>query len=191
MTRRYVMLDRDGTFIVERHYLRDPELVELIPGAAEGLRRLAGMGLGLIVITNQSALGRGYVDQAGLDKIHRCMCDLLDAEGVHLDGIYVCPHIPEDACPCRKPSPGLVERAAAELGFDPRAGFVVGDKECDVELGRSVGATTILVRTGYGAQTAAEGTVRPDHVVDDVREAAAVVQRLLATQKEALTHATG
>jgi len=182
-------LDRDGTIIAERFYLRDPDLVELIPGVAEGLRRLRERGLGLVVLTNQSALGRGYLDQAGLDRIHRRMCDLLETEGVRLDGIYVCPHIPEDGCSCRKPLPGMMEKAVSELRFDPRSGFVVGDKPCDVELGRRIGATTFLVRTGYGAQTAAEGLVRPDYVVDDVREAAAVVERLLASPEETLTHA--
>ena len=181
--RRFVVLDRDGTIIVERQYLSDPRQVELIPGAASGLRQLSEMGLGLVVITNQSAVGRGFFDQARLDLIHQRLCELLNAEGVHLDGIYVCPHTPEDACPCRKPRPGLLELAAQELGFDPQACFVVGDKACDIELGQRVGATTFLARTGYGAQVAAESTVTPDYVVDDLWDAAQIIECLLSADK--------
>lgn len=181
--RRFVVLDRDGTIIVERQYLSDPRQVELIPGAASGLRQLSEMGLGLIVITNQSAVGRGFFDEDRLDLIHQRLCELLEAEGVHLDDIYVCPHRPEDDCPCRKPRPGLIELAAKELDFDPQACFVIGDKACDIELGRRVGATTLLVRTGYGAQVAAETMVTPDYVVDDVWGAAQVMERLLGADE--------
>ena len=189
--RRFVVLDRDGTIIVERQYLSDPRQVELIPGAASGLRRLNEMGLGLVVITNQSAVGRGFFDQLRLDLIHQRLRELLNAEGVHLDGVYICPHTPEDDCPCRKPRPGLLELAAKELDFDPRACFVIGDKACDVELGQRVGATTFLVRTGYGAQVAAETTVSADYVVDAVWDAAQVIKRLLAADKETKVNAAG
>lgn len=178
--RRFVVLDRDGTIIVERHYLSEPRQVELIPGVASGLRQLREIGLGLVVLTNQSAVGRGFFDQARLDLIHRRLRELLNAKGVCLEGIYVCPHRPEEDCLCRKPRPGLLELAAQELDFEPRACFVIGDNACDIELGRRVGATTLLVRTGYGAQVAAETTVTPDYVVGDVREAAQVIERLLA-----------
>jgi len=187
--RRFVVLDRDGTINVERQYLSDPRQVELIPGAASGLRQLAGMGLGLVVITNQSAVGHGFLDQANLDLIHQRLCELLETEEVYLDGIYFCPHMPEDNCPCRKPRPGLLELAAQELDFDPQSCFVIGDKACDVELGQRVGATTLLVCTGYGAQVAAENTVTPDYVVDDVWDAAQVIERLLAADEETTVNA--
>jgi D-glycero-D-manno-heptose 1,7-bisphosphate phosphatase len=90
--RRFAVLDRDGTIIVERHYLSDASQVELIPGVAGGLRHLREMGLGLIVITNQSGIGRGFFDQARLDLIHQRLRELLQAEGVNLDDIYSCPH---------------------------------------------------------------------------------------------------
>jgi D-glycero-D-manno-heptose 1,7-bisphosphate phosphatase len=178
--RRYVVLDRDGTLIVERRYLADPAGVELIPGAAAALRRLAGLGLGLVVVTNQSGIARGFLDLARLEEIHARVEGLLAAEGVALDGIYVCPHHPDDACPCRKPGTALLLRAARELDFEPRQSFVVGDLASDVDLGRAVGATTLLVRTGYGAEQAASGRARPDHVVEDLVEAAATIERLLA-----------
>lgn len=174
-----VVLDRDGTIIVERHYLSDPDQVALIPEAAKGLRQLQALGLRLVVITNQSGIGRGFFDEVCLERIHRRMRELLAAEGVRLDGIYVCPHRPEDNCACRKPEIGLLTRAARELGFDPRASFVVGDKPCDIELGRRVHATTFLVRTGYGAQFAATGEIAPDYVAEHVGEVAQVIRRLL------------
>jgi D-glycero-D-manno-heptose 1,7-bisphosphate phosphatase len=183
MTQRpFAVLDRDGTIIVERNYLSDPDRVELIPGVAGGLRRLIALGLGLVVVTNQSAVGRGFFDRARLDLIHGRMQELLAAESVVLDGIYVCPHTPEDACQCRKPRPGLLEQAARELHFDATHSFVIGDKACDMDLGRSAGATTFLVRTGYGAQLAAAGPVAADFVVNDVAGAAEIVARLLFTR---------
>jgi len=185
------MLDRDGVVIIERHYLSDPRQVELMPGAAIGLRQLRQMGLGLVIITNQSAVGRGFFGEEQLDLIHRRLHELLEAEGVYLDGIYSCPHTPEDNCRCRKPEPGLVELATQELGFDPRASFMIGDKACDIELGQRVGATTFLVRTGYGTQVAAEGTVTPDYIVDDLRSAVPVIERLLAGDERAVVDAAG
>src|ERR1700740_1318918 len=132
MTRqRFVLLDRDGTIIVERHYLSDPEWVELLPGAVSGLRQLSQMGLGLVVITNQSGIGRGFFDETRLELIHRRMSKLLAAEEVTLSGIYFCPHTPDTDCCCRKPRPGLVKQAARQLNFDLQDAFVIGDKPCD------------------------------------------------------------
>ena len=176
--KRFVLLDRDGTINVERHYLSDPEQVELLPNAARGLAEMAG--LGLAVVTNQSGLGRGYFDAARLAQIHDRLRTLLrEAAAVELDGIYCCPHVPEDDCVCRKPRTGLIDQAARELQFLPSQSFVIGDKACDIQLGRAAGATTLLVRTGYGAQAAADGAVRPDYVVDDLCEAAEVIRQLL------------
>lgn len=174
--RRVAVLDRDGTIIAERHYLSDPAQVELLPGAAEGLRRLRAMGWGLVVVTNQSGVARGYFDLARVAEIHRRLEDLLAAEGVRLDGIYICPHLPDADCPCRKPRTGLIGQAAAELGFDPARAIVIGDKPCDIELGQAARVPTILVRTGYGAQHETAATVRPDAIVDDLRSAAEQVR---------------
>ncbi len=182
--RRFAVLDRDGTIIKECYYLSDPELVELLPGVAAGLRQLRKYGLGLIVVTNQSAIGRGFFDQTRLDSIHRRLGELLADEGIALDGIYVCPHTPQDNCSCRKPRPGLLEVAARELDFDPQECFVIGDKACDIELGQQVQATTFLVRTGYGAQLAVEGTASPDYIVDDLQDAAQVIKMLLVAETQ-------
>jgi D-glycero-D-manno-heptose 1,7-bisphosphate phosphatase len=179
MGRRFVVLDRDGTVIVERHYLSEPDQVELLNGVGAALRRLRELGLGLVLVTNQSAIGRGFFDRSRLESIHRRLSDLLEAERVRLDGIYFCPHTPDDECACRKPQPGMIETAAVELDFDPRQCFVIGDNDCDVELGRRVGATTILVRTGHGAKVAAEAKAQPDYVVDDLAEGAQMIERLV------------
>jgi D-glycero-D-manno-heptose 1,7-bisphosphate phosphatase len=179
--RRFAVLDRDGTINIERHYLSDPDQVELIPGALRGMLQMSQMGLGLVVITNQSGIGRRYFDPMRLELIHQRLRYLLKAEGVGLDGIYVCPHMPEDNCSCRKPKPGLLELAAKELDFDPKACFIIGDQACDIELGKRVGATTLLVRTGYGDQSAARGTVTPHYVVDDLLAGAQLIQQLLAS----------
>jgi D-glycero-D-manno-heptose 1,7-bisphosphate phosphatase len=175
VTDRAALLDRDGTLILERHYLSDPEGVELLPGAAEGLRRLRSLGFALVVVTNQSGLARGLFDAERLAQIHARLTFLLKQEGVILDGIYVCPHLPTDGCWCRKPRPGLVERAAARHGFDPAASIVIGDKACDVELGRAVGARSILVRTGYGAEVAHTVNASRVAVVDDLLGVAALL----------------
>ena len=177
---RFAVLDRDGTVIFERHHLSRPHEVELIPGAALGLRHLKDIGLGLVVITNQSGVGRGFFDCTQLDRIHHRMDELLTKEGVHLDGIYYCPHTPEEECLCRKPRPQLVERAASDLQFDPSQSFVIGDKPCDIDLGRNVGATTILVRSGYGRQTLAERLTNPDYVTNDVGSAAEIIKDLMS-----------
>lgn len=179
--RRFVLLDRDGTITVERNYLSDPGQVELLPKVGAGLRRMAQSGLGLIVVTNQSGIARGYFDEQRLAEIHARMNQLLDAEGVRLDAIYVCPHSPEDKCECRKPKPGMVERAAAEFGFDPRQSFIIGDKPCDIDLGHAVGAKALLVRTGYGAEIEATGQSTAHEVVDDLVAAAARIEQLLTT----------
>lgn len=181
MSRRFVLIDRDGTLNVDKHYLSDPAQLELIPGAAEAVRRLNQAGLGVCVLTNQSGIARGYFDMARLEAIHRRMAELLAAEGAHVDGVYLCPHGPDDDCDCRKPLPGMVERAVAEHGFDPSRAFMIGDKKADVELGRGVGATAILVRTGYGRQAEAAGTAA-DHVADDLLAAVRYIEARLTEE---------
>ena len=175
---RAVVLDRDGTIIVERHYLSDPQQVELVQGVGDALRTLQELGFGLVVITNQSAIGRGLFDAVRLEAIHQRLHTLLVVEGVRLDGLYYCPHVPDDHWPCRKPKPGLMKQAALELGFDPQRSFVIGDKLCDLELGRQVGATTFLVRTGYGAQLEAQAAGLADYVVDGVPAAVPIIAGL-------------
>jgi histidinol phosphatase-like enzyme len=103
----------------------------------------------------------------------------LEQDQAVIDAIYVCPHRPEADCLCRKPAPGLAQRAAAEFGVSLAESFVVGDKPCDIDLGKRVGATTILVRTGYGQRFLNHGAIEPDHVAGDLREAARLIEQLL------------
>ena len=175
MSKRFVLIDRDGTINVEKHYLSDPDQLELYPGVGAALKRLQDAGFGLAVITNQSGVARGYFDLARLEQIHDRLRALLAAEGVTVDGIYICPHGPEDKCTCRKPLPGMVEQAVAEHGFDPAQAFMIGDKEVDVELGHAVGAVSFLVRTGHGEEHAPNS--KADHVVDDLAHAADIILR--------------
>jgi D-glycero-D-manno-heptose 1,7-bisphosphate phosphatase len=182
--RQFVILDRDGTIIAERDYLSDPRQIEFLPGAVEGLRQMLAMGLGLVVVTNQSGIGRGFFDAVRLELLHRRLCELLEAQGIHIEGIYFCPHTPEDECSCRKPKPGLIEQAANELDFDLQASFVVGDKPADIEMGRRVRATTFLVGTGYGAEFVGDPTVKPDYVADDLWVAAEMIHRMVGASHD-------
>jgi D-glycero-D-manno-heptose 1,7-bisphosphate phosphatase len=183
--RRFVLLDRDGTLNVERHYLSDPDQLALIPGAGAAIRRLREAGFGVAVVTNQSGIARGYFTLARLDEIHDRLRALLAAEGAAVDGIYVCPHGPGEECDCRKPLPGLALRAAAEHGFRLDRAFVVGDKAADVALGHAVGAVAILVRTGHGRDQEAAG-VRSDHIVDDLPAAVELILRLAREERGGL-----
>jgi D-glycero-D-manno-heptose 1,7-bisphosphate phosphatase len=169
MPKRFALLDRDGTLIKEKNYLCDPDQLEMIPGAAAALKRLQNGGWGICLVTNQSGIARGYFDLEQLQRVHRQLADELAVFDVELDGIYICPHRPQDACHCRKPSPGMIDQAIAVHGFDPRQAWVIGDKEVDIGLGHAVGAKSILVRTGYGKSY--ESETRADLVVDDISDA--------------------
>jgi histidinol-phosphate phosphatase family protein len=174
-SRPAIFLDRDGTIIVERNYLADPDRVELESRAAEGLRRLMRGGWPLVVLTNQSGIARGYFDLAAADAVNQRVSHLLAREGVEIAGWYICPHSPADACVCRKPLPGLAQRAAAELGLRLDGSWVIGDKRSDIELADSIGGRGVLVTTGHGGQDAdwARAAGRP--VVANLRAAADLV----------------
>src|SRR5262245_37490677 len=140
-----VILDRDGTIVIDRGYISDPDQLELCAGAGAGLQRLYALGCGLVVITNQSGIGRGLFEFYQLDRIHSELQSMMAVLGVRLEGIYFCPHLPEDRCDCRKPGTRLMWQAARDLGFDPARAIVVGDKSSDVEFGKRCGATTVLI----------------------------------------------
>lgn len=187
--RRFVLLDRDGTLNIERGHLSASEELELLPGVPEGLRQLRALGLGLVVVSNQSAIGRRHFDLARLQSIHNRMSELLAQGGIVLDAIFFCPHTPEDHCACRKPEVGLGLQAAAQFSFHPNECFMIGDQKSDIAFGKRLGATTLLVRTGYGAEVEVAGQHGADYVVDDLREGAQVIAQLLASQEETLTRA--
>lgn len=167
MTIEVVYLDRDGTINIDPGYLSDPELFEFCPGALEGMARLRNLGLDLVVITNQSGVARGYFPIETVEAINARMRTLLAAEKITLAGIYVCPHGPKDGCTCRKPLPGLIAQAEAELGRRP--GVMIGDSERDITAGKALGHRTVRI----GDPQAPEAwTGQPDFVARTLNEAA-------------------
>ncbi|MEI7528146.1 MAG: HAD family hydrolase [Elusimicrobiota bacterium] len=150
-------LDRDGTLNRNRHgvYITRPEQIKLYARVPAALRLLAKKGYRLIVLSNQSGIGRGYMTEAASLAINLKLVALLRGEGVALDAIYFCPHAPEARCACRKPAPGLLEEALADSRLDLRRSFVAGDKGSDLRLARRAGLKGYLVRTGAGKAAAA------------------------------------
>ncbi len=147
--------------IEERGYLDDLRLVSLFPYTAPSIARLRAAGYVIVVVTNQAGVARGYFDEAFVARVHSHLDMLLAPAGAVPDGYYYCPHHPDGVieayrrvCECRKPSPGMVARAARELSIDVPRSYVVGDKWLDVGLANRAGAQGILVRTGYGETTA-------------------------------------
>jgi histidinol-phosphate phosphatase family protein len=145
-------LDRDGTIIVERDYLGDPDGVMLEAGAAEGLRALANAGFRLVVVSNQSGVARGKLTIGQVEAVNARVDQLLAAEGVKIDRWYYCPHGPDDGCDCRKPLPGMIDQAASDLEIDFIHSIVVGDKESDVALAATRGMVGYMVLTGHGRE---------------------------------------
>ncbi len=180
MNRRFALVDRDGTINAERDHLTDPDELELIAGSAAALRRLGeALGLGIVVVTNQAHVGRGLLPAATLDRIHDRLEAMLAAEGASVDAIFHCPHRPEDGCGCRKPAPGMALEAASRFGFDPSRAFVIGDHAGDMGMGRAVGATTIMVRTGHGLEELAAAEGLADHVAADLAGAVDIIAALI------------
>jgi D-glycero-D-manno-heptose 1,7-bisphosphate phosphatase len=172
-----VFLDRDGTLVVERGYITEPDQIALIPGTADAIVRLRAAGWKVIVVTNQACIAKGMISEEELTAIHFRMAAMLGAEGAQLDGIYFCPHHPDGSveeyardCDCRKPLPGLLEQAAGEHGLDLAASVMVGDTLRDLEAGRAVGARSVLVLTGKGSPASAEAH-GADHVAADLAAA--------------------
>jgi D-glycero-D-manno-heptose 1,7-bisphosphate phosphatase len=156
-SRRAVFLDRDGTIMVDKNYLHDPDQVELIPQAAEAMKALTEAGFALVIVSNQSGVARGMFGVDDVERVNRRLISLLHASGVEVDGVYYCPYhrhgtVPEYTAhsPLRKPGPGMPELAARDLGIDLRRSYVIGDKTEDIWLARIIGAFPLLVRTGYG-----------------------------------------
>jgi D-glycero-D-manno-heptose 1,7-bisphosphate phosphatase len=165
-----VILDRDGTIIVDRDYLDDPDKIEFSPGAIEGLQLLREQGCRFIVVTNQSGIGRGFFSLDRLQQVHDRLREML-----HLEGI--------DGCKCRKPGIALINQAAADLHFEPSSAIVIGDKASDVECGRRVGATTILISENR-QETA--GDAQADFYTKSFDGAARAILGLLALKRLAI-----
>ncbi|HVP06697.1 MAG TPA: HAD-IIIA family hydrolase [Candidatus Acidoferrum sp.] len=155
-----LFVDRDGTVMEDKHYLSDPDQVELLPGAVEALKATAAAGFRMVVISNQSGIARGMFTKVEAEKVNARLVEMLRRQGVEVAAIYFCPHYPGGSikeyaisCECRKPAPGMAERAARELGVDFRRSIVVGDKVEDLALADAIGARSVLVLTGHGRES--------------------------------------
>ncbi len=182
MPNRCVFLDRDGTINEEVNYLSHPKQLRLIAGAAAAIKLLNQAEFKVVVVTNQAGIARGYFTEQTVREIHQALERMLGEQGAAVDAIYYCPHHPaagigvyRQECNCRKPNPGMLERAARELNIDLGESFVVGDKISDLEAGLAVGCRNILVQTGYGLESTNEfsgAAWRPEYVADNLLEAA-------------------
>jgi D-glycero-D-manno-heptose 1,7-bisphosphate phosphatase len=155
--RRAIFIDRDGTLSEEVGYINHLSRFRLFPFAVEAIRLVNRSPFLAVLVTNQAGVARGYFPESLIHEVHAVVARELDAGGARLDGIYYCPHHPtageppyRQECDCRKPRPGLLHRAADQLGIDLARSYVIGDRLGDLELAWSVGATGVLVRTGYG-----------------------------------------
>jgi D-glycero-D-manno-heptose 1,7-bisphosphate phosphatase len=182
MSRRAIIMDRDGTVCDEVGYVNHVDRVRLLPRSAAAIQAANDAGFQTVVVTNQAGVARGYFAEALIDEVHDRVRELLAEGGARLDGIYYCPHHPEvggpaykKRCTCRKPSPGMLERARDEMGIDLSGSYMIGDTVKDVEAGHRAGTTTVLVLTGYGkgelAYQSHAWTVKPDHVAADLQDA--------------------
>lgn len=172
---RAVFLDRDGTLIADRHYLHRPEEVEILPGVADALRRLQDAGFLLVIVTNQSGVGRGRFTLADVDRVHAHLEAELAADDVTFTAVYVAPEAPDQPSHGRKPSPQFLFDARDTFGIDLASSYMIGDKLIDLETGWNAGcAASLLVRTGYGAVVEKDSgpALRDAVVVDDLPAAA-------------------
>jgi D-glycero-D-manno-heptose 1,7-bisphosphate phosphatase len=178
--RRAIFIDRDGTLNEEVGYVCDPAQFRLHDFAAEAVRMINESGWMAIVITNQSGIAQGLLTEESLANIHRRMTEELAEAGARVDAIYYCPHHPEigeppyrNACECRKPRPGMLQRAAEEFGLNLPACVVIGDRYRDLRTAQAVGARSVLVLTGYGREEL-EQAAEPqpqDHVAANLLDA--------------------
>ena len=181
-----MFLDRDGTLIEERGYLDRLELLSIFPWTADALRLLKRAGFLLVVVTNQSAIARGIIDESFLDGVHREVSARLARGGAVVDRYYYCPHLADapleqyrKACRCRKPGPGLIEQACRDLNIDPARSFTVGDRWLDVACGVAAGTRALRVLTGHGAHEveAPPGGVTASAILNNLMEAAGWILR--------------
>lgn len=181
-SRPAVFIDRDGTLTEEVGYVNHPKRLRLLPRSGEAIRRLNAAGVPAVVVTNQAGIARGYFGEDVLQAVTGELHAQLERAGARLDGVYICAHHPTEGeppfrsqCDCRKPRPGLLLRAAAELGLDLRRSVMVGDKPSDLEVAPPVGARGVLVLTGYGLgeweYRRERFRVAPDHVASDLLDA--------------------
>jgi histidinol-phosphate phosphatase family protein len=178
-----VFVDRDGTLNYDYGYIISPQQLVLLPGVPEAIARLNQLGVMVIVVTNQSAIGRGMMTPEDLTNIHARLTALLRPYGARIDGIFSCPHHPQDGCGCRKPNIGLIEQAVDRFSLDLSTCYLVGDKRSDLEVAQKIAIPGILVMTSSystGAiQARDEGKVPIDYVADTFAQAVVWIEQKL------------
>ena len=184
--RAAVFLDRDGTLIEDVPYLSDVGQMALFPWAIDAVRLLNRAGLATVVVTNQSAVARDIVTEAFVRETHAALDERLAAGGARIDRYYFCPHHPDAViaryrcpCRCRKPEPGMLEEASADLGLDLSRSWTIGDRWLDVQTGIAAGTRTILVQSGHAARAreAAPAGTRADAILNNLMEAVGWILR--------------
>jgi D-glycero-D-manno-heptose 1,7-bisphosphate phosphatase len=167
-----VFLDRDGTINVnDPTYLHKIEDFKFTPNAIEALKKLSQSDYKIIVITNQSGIGRGYFKEEDLKKLYRWMLQELKKKGIRIDKIYYCPHLPKDNCSCRKPKPGMIFKAVGKFGINLSQSWIIGDDDRDIMLGREVNAKTIKL----GEKMPERLKLEPNYYADNLLEAVNII----------------
>lgn len=168
-----VFIDRDGTINVNVEYLDTPDNFQMYPGVAEGIKKLQDAGFKILVVTNQSGIARGFFTEETLNKIHERMKNELSEKNASIDGLYYCPHHPDDNCDCRKPKTAMFEKAIKDHDVDVSQSFIIGDRMMDVEAGKKIGCKTILVpeRKKMVEIERKNSSVKPDYICDDFSSA--------------------
>lgn len=166
-----VFLDRDGTINEDTGYIDSPERLSIIDGVSSAIKRLNSKGFKVIIITNQSGIARGYFSKDAADAVNTRLIEVLEKQGAHLDGIYYCPHHPDDNCECRKPKTGMLEKAKEDMHIDFKQSYVIGDKVSDVEIARNIGGKGILVLTGSGKGEKEKLIHKPSYIANNLQDA--------------------
>ncbi|MDH3504980.1 MAG: HAD-IIIA family hydrolase [Nitrospirota bacterium] len=181
-----VFLDRDGTLNHDRGYVTSPEQLVLFPGVPEAIARLNHLGVMVLLVTNQSAIGRGMMTIEGLELIHERLAELIRPYGASIDGIFFCPHRPQDGCGCRKPKAGLIDQAVNRFALDLSQCYLVGDKRSDLEVAQTVSVPGVLVMTSsYSADVVKardEGQLPIEYVADSFVDAVDWIEQQIVTR---------
>ena len=190
-----VFLDRDGTVNVEKDFLSSPDQLQLIPRTADAIRALNVLGTRVFIITNQSGVARGYFSEAVVRQIHDALRSMLQKEGATVDDFFYCPHLPgvdnaqyNKDCDCRKPKAGMLHQAEQKYPIDLRRSFVIGDRCIDVAAGKAVGAGTVMVSTGYGANEIHACRNEPDYFALDLHDGVHYVTDRILSQERTTTN---
>lgn len=177
-----IFLDRDGTINKDSvHYIKSLEEFEIFPFTTEALKSMQDSGYHLIIITNQSGVGRGFLSENELNKIHNHLTEVLQEHHIRIRAIYVCPHLPEDNCDCRKPKIENLKKAAKKYNIDLENSWFIGDSEKDIVTGKNAKCKTVLVLSGVRGITAKDAEkweTSPDFITDNLLEAARIIEKL-------------